>query len=98
MLLTAIASQAVFPASHDWIEREVTDDERVAVLSFTQIVASVVSIGIAFVFGVIARHGSALWPLAIMLALNAIAAIAAARVDIKDEVEPKTGRRKLDES
>jgi hypothetical protein len=33
-----------------------------------------------------------------MLALNAIAAIAAARVDIKDEVEPKTGRRKLDES
>jgi len=96
MLLTAIASQAVFPASHDWIEREVTDDERVAVLSFTQIVVSVVSIGIAFVFGVIARHGSALWPLAIMLALNVIAAIAAARLPIKDEVEPKTGRTKLE--
>ena len=74
------------------------DDERVAVLSFTQIVVSVASIGIAFVFGVIARHGSELWPLAIMLALNVIAAIAAARLPIKDEVEPKTGRRKLDES
>jgi hypothetical protein len=82
MMLTAIASQAVFPASHDWIEREVTDDERVAVLGFTQVVASVAAIGIAFAFGLVARHGRALWPLAIMLALNAIAAVAAARVHI----------------
>lgn len=87
MMLTAIASQAVFPASHDWIEREVTDDERVVVLSFTQIVVSVVAIGIAFVFGVVARHGSALWPLTIMLALNAIAAITAARVHIARSAE-----------
>jgi hypothetical protein len=86
MLLTAIATQAVFPASHDWIEREATEDERVAVLSFTQILVSVVSIGIAFVFGVIARHGSALWPLLIVLALNAIAAIAAARVHVSRAV------------
>jgi hypothetical protein len=82
MLLMAIASQAVFPASHDWIEREVTDDEKVVVLSFTQIVVSVASIGIALVFGLVARHGSALWPLAIMLAFNTIAVIAAARVRI----------------
>jgi hypothetical protein len=52
------------------------------VLSFTQIVVSVVSIGIVFVLGLIARHGSALWPLAIMLILNAIAVIAATRIHL----------------
>ena len=82
MLLTALATQAVFPASHDWIEREVPYDERVAVLGFTQIVVSLASIGIAFLFGVLARHGGALWPLAIMLGINAITAITAARVHI----------------
>ena len=82
MLLTAVATQAVFPASHDWIEREVPYDERVVVLSFTQIVVSIASIGIAFLFGVLARHGGALWPLAIMLGINAITAITAARVHI----------------
>jgi MFS family permease len=88
MMLTAIASQAVFPASHVWLEREVTDDERVVVLSFTQIVVSVVSIGIALVFGLIARHGLEVWPIAIMLALNVIAAMAAAgaRVSQREEI------------
>ncbi|MDT5090687.1 MAG: hypothetical protein QOH60_50 [Mycobacterium sp.] len=88
MLMMAIASQGVFPASHDWIEREVSDDDRIVVLSFTQIVVSVVSIGIVFVLGLIARHGSALWPLAIMLALNTIAVIAAARIHISSSAAP----------
>jgi hypothetical protein len=66
----------------------VSDDDRIVVLSFTQIVVSVVSIGIVFVLGLIARHGSALWPLAIMLALNTIAVIAAARIHISSSAAP----------
>ncbi|MDG4667777.1 MFS transporter [Mycobacterium sp. 236(2023)] len=80
MLFTAIASQAVFPASHDWVEREAADGEKVAILSFTQIAASIVSIGVAFVFGIIARHGSEVWPPAIMVVLSTFAVVAAARV------------------
>jgi hypothetical protein len=66
----------------------VTDDERVVVLSFTQIVVSVVSIGIALVFGLIARHGLEVWPIAIMLAFNVVAVIAAAgaRVSQREEI------------
>jgi hypothetical protein len=52
------------------------------VLSFAQIIVSVASIAMGFTFGVIARYGSAIWPLAIMLSVNVAALFAATLVRV----------------
>lgn len=92
MLLAAMANQAVFPAGLDWIYREATEDVRVVVIMFSQLVVGVAVILIGFALGVLAGQAPATWPLAIIISGAAIALLAARRVP---HVVPARGTREL---
>lgn len=79
MLLAAVANQAIYPAAQDWIFGETTEDVRVSVLGFSQIITSSALIVTGFVYGIIADHGPAIWPLGIVLAIACLAVVAATR-------------------
>ena len=89
MLLVAVASQAVGPAAQDWIFSETAEEDRVVVVSYTQIIASVAAIVLGFIFGFVAGYGSAMWPLAIMLGVN-VAALCAAMLVRMPRTAPAT--------
>lgn len=89
MLLVAVASQAVGPAALDWVFSETAEEDRLVVVSYTQIIASVAAIALGFIFGFVAGYGSAMWPLAIMLGVN-VAALCAAMLVRMPRTAPGT--------
>jgi MFS family permease len=90
IVLVASATQAIYPASQDWVFGRAADDARVIVMSFSQIVINVGQIFAGFVIGVIARNGPALWPVAVMFTLSALALGVAIRAtpQPRDQLRP----------
>jgi Na+/melibiose symporter-like transporter len=80
LLLSALANQAVWPAAYDWVFSNASDEQAVAVISYSQIVVSLGVIFAGFAFSVAAEYGPDVWPLVLLLALTALACLAAARV------------------
>jgi hypothetical protein len=80
LLLAAIASQALRPASYDWLFSYASAEQVAVLLSYSQIVTGLGIIGASFAFGVAAEHGPDLWPLGLLLVLTAAACLAAPRV------------------
>jgi MFS family permease len=80
LLLSAIASQAILPASYDWVFSHASAQEVVVVISYSQILSGLVAIFVSFAFSVAAGHGPHIWPLALLLALTVVAGMAATLV------------------
>jgi hypothetical protein len=73
LLLASVANQAIFPAAQDWIFRETTSDSRAMAISLSQLTVNGQQIGLAFLFGVLAIAGPAIWPLVVVLSTSALA-------------------------
>lgn len=80
MLLAAVANQPLYVAGQDWLFSHAPEDARTAILAFSQIVLSLGTIVASFGFAMLASHGSAIWPLVVMLCISAVALLAEARV------------------
>jgi MFS family permease len=80
MLLAAVANQAIYPASQDWIFGQASEDARVVVVSFSQLLMNLGMIPIGFTLGLVASYAPAAWPLGVMLCIGAVAAAVAAQV------------------
>jgi MFS family permease len=80
MFLLLVANHAIYPASQHWILGRTPANLRVVVLSYSQFVIEVGLIVPAFVVGVIAGYGPAIWPVVLMLFITLIAIYVAAHV------------------
>jgi hypothetical protein len=78
--LTSVANQSVFAAGQLWISHFAGPRLRVVLISFGQVVISAGLIVLSLPLGVIAGRTQALWPVAIVLLLNVIAACSARRL------------------
>jgi MFS family permease len=80
LLLSALASQAVWPAAYDWVFGHASAEQAVVVISYSQIVVSLAVIFAAFAFSLAAEYGPDVWPLGLLVSLTALACLAATRV------------------
>lgn len=76
-LLATVANQAIFTAAIAWINVYSVDHHRATLIAFGSLLVAVESILLGAVLGALAEHASAIWPVAVVLALNLIAGRAA---------------------
>jgi len=78
-LLTTVANQAIFAAAISWINACAADRHRAALIGFGSMLVAIESTLLGAVLGGIAEKTSAIWPVTIVLALNVLATMTAAR-------------------
>ena len=79
ILLATVANQAILAASISWINLHTEDQHRATLLSLTAVLVAVESALVGVVLGVIAQQVNAIWPVAILLALNVFAVASSLR-------------------
>ena len=84
ILLATVANQAIMAASISWINLYAADHHRAALLSLTAVLVATETAVLGAVLGGIAQQTTAIWPVAILLALNLIAVAAALRAPARD--------------
>ena len=80
LLLSALANQPLWTAAYDWVFGCATAEQAVVVITYSKIVLGLGVIVAGFALSVAAERGPDIWPLGLLLALNALACLAAARV------------------
>lgn len=79
ILLATVANQAILAASISWINIHAADQHRATLIGLTAVLVTVETSLLGAVLGGIAEQATAIWPVAILLSLNLIAAVAALR-------------------
>jgi predicted MFS family arabinose efflux permease len=79
ILLATVANQAILAASISWINIFAADHHRATLMGFAAVLVGVEMSVLGAVFGGIAQQTSAIWPVTIILVLNAAAVVAALR-------------------
>ena len=80
VLLAAVANLTIYTASMDWIFSRTDEDDKVSIVAFTQLVMSSAVVVFGSAVGMLAGHGAAVWPVAVILVFALIALAAATRV------------------
>ena len=80
LLLSALASQAVWPAAYDWLFQHASAEHAAVVVSYTRFVTSLAVVFVGFALAVAAEQAPAVWPLGLLLALTVVACLTVTRI------------------
>jgi MFS family permease len=91
-LLATMANQAILAAGISWVNTYAAEHQRATLFGFAAVLVAVESSLLGAGLGAIAQMSSVLWPVAILLVLNLVAAVAALRAPTRRTAESVRGR------
>jgi hypothetical protein len=89
ILFATVANQAILTAAISWINIYAADHHRATLIGFGAVLVAVETSLLGAVLGGIAQKSSAIWPVAILLLLNLLAAVAAVRAPTRTLTPPR---------
>lgn len=95
ILLATVANQAILTAAISWVNLYAADHHRATLLGFCAVLVAVETSLLGAILGAIAQNTSAVWPVAIVLLLNLVAVVVAARAPTRTATPEPPGTQRL---
>jgi MFS family permease len=95
ILLATVANQAILTAAISWVNVYAADHHRATLLAFGAVLVAVETSLLGAILGAIAQNTSAVWPVTIVLLLNLVAAVVAARAPTRAATREPPGTQPL---
>jgi hypothetical protein len=95
IFLATVANQAILTAAISWVNVYAAEHHRATLLAFGAVLVAVETSLLGAILGAIAQNTSAVWPVTIVLLLNLVAAVVAARAPTRAATREPTGTQPL---